>query len=70
MCLLDIIDTAGQEEYSAFRDRYVLSADGLLVVYDVTRYQTLDEARHIHEWSLNLRDGTTLPAVSVFLPAV
>ena len=30
-CLLDILDTAGQEEYSAMRDQYVRCGDGFFI---------------------------------------
>nr|CAD56890.1 LET-60 RAS, short isoform [Meloidogyne artiellia] len=32
-CLLDILDTAGQEEYSAMRDQYMRTGEGFLLVF-------------------------------------
>ena len=32
-CLLDIFDTAGQEDFSAVRDQYMRTGDGFLCVY-------------------------------------
>lgn len=37
---IEILDTAGQEEYSAMRDQYMRTADGFLLVYDVTNYNS------------------------------
>ena len=34
-CLLDILDTAGQEEYSAMRDQYMRTGEGFLIVFAV-----------------------------------
>ena len=31
-CLLDILDTAGQEEYSAMRDQYMRTSEGFVIV--------------------------------------
>ena len=30
VCLLDILDTAGQEEYSAMRDQYMQGGEGFI----------------------------------------
>lgn len=39
---LDILDTAGQEEYRSMRASWVENADGFLLVYDMTKKGTLD----------------------------
>jgi hypothetical protein len=38
-CLLDILDTAGQEEYSAMRDQYMRTGEGFLFVFALNEYQ-------------------------------
>lgn len=48
-CLLDILDTAGQEEYSAMRDQYYRTSDGSLLVYSITSRSSFEEARSIYE---------------------
>ena len=35
-CLLDILDTAGQEEYSAMRDQYMRTGQGRVVSFHCT----------------------------------
>ena len=35
-CLLDILDTAGQEEYSAMRDQYMRTGQGFILVFAIT----------------------------------
>jgi hypothetical protein len=42
-CLLDIFDTAGQEDFSAVRDQYMRTGDGFLCVYAVTLKNSFDE---------------------------
>ncbi|KAJ3438608.1 ras-like protein [Anaeramoeba flamelloides] len=34
-CLLDILDTAGEDEYSAMRDSYIRESEGFLIVYSI-----------------------------------
>lgn len=41
--LVEILDTAGQEEYTAMRDQYMRTADGFIVVYDVTNQTSFRE---------------------------
>ncbi|KAL7719970.1 small monomeric GTPase [Entamoeba marina] len=36
MVSLNIVDTAGQEEYSSLRDQYMRSGDGFVIVYSIT----------------------------------
>ena len=36
VALLDILDTAGQEEYSAMREQYMRTGEGFLLVYSIT----------------------------------
>ena len=45
--LLDILDTAGHEEYSAMLDQYCRTADVLLIMYSVTNKQSFDNVRKV-----------------------
>jgi small GTP-binding protein len=62
-CLLDILDTAGQEEYSAMRDQYVRQGDGFLVVYSVTCDGSFREAAAMFDWIQRVRDTPQVPVV-------
>ena len=42
-CLLDILDTAGQEEYSVMRDQSMREGEGFLFVFDVNNAESLDK---------------------------
>jgi GTPase KRas protein len=43
-CLLNILDTAGQDDYSALRVQWIRSGEAFLIVYDITNRSTLDQA--------------------------
>jgi len=43
-CILDIMDTAGQEEYCALRDTYMKTGDGFVLGYSVTSRNSFDQA--------------------------
>ena len=42
-CLLDILDTAGQEEYSCARDQYMRNCNCFIVVYSITSRNSFNQ---------------------------
>ena len=56
-CLLDILDTAGQEEYSAMRERYTLKSDCIVVIYSITNRHSFSEAKSLHQFLNTLQDA-------------
>lgn len=48
-CLLDILDTAGQEEYSAMRDQYMRTGEGFLCVFAINNTKSFED---IHQYRL------------------
>lgn len=39
---IDILDTAGQEDYAAIRDNYFRSGEGFLCVFSITEPESFD----------------------------
>ncbi|KAF9395339.1 hypothetical protein BGX21_009968, partial [Mortierella sp. AD011] len=39
-CQIDILDTAGQEEYAAIRDNYYRSGEGFICVFSLCEYES------------------------------
>ncbi|KAL6079365.1 putative transforming protein Ras-1 [Balamuthia mandrillaris] len=64
-CVLDIFDTAGQEDFSAVRDQYMRTGDGFLVVFSVTLRSSFDEIPAFHEHILQVKDVDNVPMVLV-----
>eukprot|EP00736_Rhodelphis_marinus_P006708 Rmarinus@m.3333 len=64
-CLLDILDTAGQEEYSSMRDQYMRTGDCFALVFSLTCRQSLIEAEQMYNFTLRVKDQDTVPAVLV-----
>lgn len=48
-CLLDILDTAGQEEYSAMRDQYMRTGEGFLCVFAINNTKSFEDIHH-YRW--------------------
>jgi small GTP-binding protein len=64
-CLLDILDTAGQEEYSVMRDQYYRNSDGSLLVYSITSRASFDEAESIYDQLRRVTDQDHPPCILV-----
>lgn len=64
-CLLDILDTAGQEDYSAMRDTYIRTGQGFLCVYSVTSRSSFDETISMYEQILRVKDSEKVPVVFI-----
>jgi len=64
-CLLDILDTAGQEEYSAMRDQYMRTGQGFILVYAITSRSSFDEIASFREQILRVKDKDKVPMILV-----
>uniref|UniRef100_A0A6B2LKM7 Uncharacterized protein n=1 Tax=Arcella intermedia TaxID=1963864 RepID=A0A6B2LKM7_9EUKA len=64
-CMLDILDTAGQEALSAMTDAYMLTGQGFLIVYSILSKLSFDEARRYHDKIKLVKDEEDVPIVLV-----
>ncbi|GFG29430.1 hypothetical protein Cfor_02631 [Coptotermes formosanus] len=62
---LDILDTAGQEEFSAMREQYMRSGEGFLLVFAVTDKASFDEMYKFHRQILRVKDRDEFPMLMV-----
>ncbi|POY72638.1 putative Small monomeric GTPase [Rhodotorula taiwanensis] len=65
VALLDVLDTAGQEEYSAMREQYMRTGEGFLLVYSITSRNSFDEIGTFHQQILRVKDKDYFPVVVV-----
>eukprot|EP00026_Physarum_polycephalum_P017730 Phypoly_transcript_19055.p1 GENE.Phypoly_transcript_19055~~Phypoly_transcript_19055.p1 ORF type:complete len:193 (+),score=22.42 Phypoly_transcript_19055:83-661(+) len=47
-CMLDILDTAGQEEFGALRHQYMRQGQGFLLVYSITDKSSFEEVQSFY----------------------
>ncbi|XP_044735149.1 ras-like protein 2 [Chrysoperla carnea] len=62
---LDILDTAGQEEFSAMREQYMRSGEGFLLVYSVADHSSFEEIYKFHKQILRVKDRDEFPMLIV-----
>jgi len=63
--VIDIFDTAGQEDFSAVRDSYMTTGDGFMIIYSITDDKTLAEVSTIHTKLSMLHDNKKVPGIIV-----
>lgn len=63
--ILDILDTAGQEEYSAMREQYMRTGEGFLLVYSVTSRTSFEELMTYYQQIQRVKDADYIPVVVV-----
>ncbi|KAJ2703078.1 Ras GTPase [Coemansia spiralis] len=64
-CVLEILDTAGQEEYAAMRDYQIRGGDCFVVVYSVDDMRTLHEAEAVIKKIYLIKETDNVPIVLV-----
>ncbi|KAK4051856.1 RAS1 protein [Microbotryomycetes sp. JL201] len=65
VALLDVLDTAGQEEYSAMREQYMRTGEGFLLVYSITSRNSFEEISTFHQQILRVKDKDFFPVILV-----
>uniref|UniRef100_A0A915PQ89 Anaphase-promoting complex subunit 5 n=1 Tax=Setaria digitata TaxID=48799 RepID=A0A915PQ89_9BILA len=60
-----VLDTAGQEEFSAMREQYMRNGRGFLLVYSVTDVRSFEEAPKLFDQVLRVKDKTEYPVLLV-----
>ncbi|KAI9261735.1 ras-like protein 1 [Sporodiniella umbellata] len=63
--LLDVLDTAGQEEYSAMREQYMRNGEGFLLVYSINSTMSFEEISTFHQQICRVKDRDYFPMVLV-----
>ena len=54
-CLLEILDTAGQDDYQTMLDTWINSADGFILVYSIDNKESFDTTKVRYERIMKLK---------------
>ncbi|CAB3403500.1 unnamed protein product [Caenorhabditis bovis] len=63
--IMDVLDTAGQEEFSAMREQYIRGGRGFLLVFSVTERKSFEEAHKLYRQVLRVKDRSEYPVLLV-----
>jgi len=64
-CMLEILDTAGTEQFTAMRDLYMPNGQGFVLVYSIIAQSTFNDLPDLREQILRVKDKDEVPMVLV-----
>lgn len=64
-CVLEVLDTAGQEEYTALRDQWIRDGEGFVLVYSITTRSTFERVNRFRDQIARVKDTEDIPLVLV-----
>jgi len=62
---IDVLDTAGQEDYAAIRDNYFRSGEGFLCVFSITEPESFQATAEFREHILRVKNDENIPFLLV-----
>lgn len=64
-CVLEILDTAGTEQFASMRDLYIKNGQGFVVVYSITSHQTFLDIKNMKEQIMQVKNTDRVPILLV-----
>ncbi|KAJ3162840.1 Ras GTPase ras2 [Geranomyces michiganensis] len=64
-CILEVLDTAGQEEYTALRDQWIRDGEGFILVYSITSRSTFERVERFKQQIHRVKDTDTVPLMLI-----
>lgn len=55
---IEIVDTAGQEEFQSMLDSWIRASEGIILVYDVSNRQSFEELSYFYDKIIETKDKT------------
>lgn len=67
--MLEVLDTAGQEEYTALRDQWIRDGEGFVLVYSITSRSSFTRIRKFHSQIQRVKESsnTSSPTSAAYL---
>jgi GTPase KRas protein len=63
-CILEVLDTAGQEEYTALRDQWIRDGEGFVLVYSISSRSSFSRIRSFHKQIQRVKDTVSASSTS------
>lgn len=69
--MLEVLDTAGQEEYTALRDQWIRDGEGFILVYSITSRSSFTRIRKFHSQIQRVKECSSAgsPTTAGYLPS-
>jgi len=63
--MLEILDTAGTDQFTAMRDMYVKNGHGFVLAYSIIAQSTFNDISDLHQLIIRVKDTEKVPMVLV-----
>ncbi|KUJ11947.1 ras-domain-containing protein [Mollisia scopiformis] len=57
-CMLEVLDTAGQEEYTALRDQWIRDGEGFVLVYSISSRSSFTRIQRFHNQIQRVKESS------------
>lgn len=57
--MLEVLDTAGQEEYTALRDQWIRDGEGFVLVYSISSRSSFSRIKRFHHQIYRVKESTS-----------
>lgn len=57
-CMLEVLDTAGQEEYTALRDQWIRDGEGFVLVYSIASRSSFSRIQRFHHQIQRVKEAS------------
>ena len=64
-CQLEILDTAGQDDYQTMLDTWINSADGFILVYSIDNKESFESTKARYDRIIRLKEGQKVSIIVV-----
>ncbi|EPQ61889.1 GTP-binding protein [Blumeria graminis f. sp. tritici 96224] len=58
-CMLEVLDTAGQEEYTALRDQWIRDGEGFVLVYSISSRSSFTRINRFHNQIQRVKESSS-----------
>lgn len=58
-CMLEVLDTAGQEEYTALRDQWIRDGEGFVLVYSISSRSSFTRIQKFHHQIQRVKESSS-----------
>ena len=65
-CMLEVLDTAGQEEYTALRDQWIRDGEGFVLVYSITSRASFSRINKFYNQIQRVKDSSMASPASMY----
>ncbi|CAG8485362.1 24806_t:CDS:2, partial [Racocetra persica] len=64
-CVLEVLDTFGQEEYTALTDQWIRDGEGFLLVYSISSRSSFERVERFYDQIIRVKDTELVPMMLV-----